>query len=82
MKRWEGDEPRHCIDGGTCHHDCGNQPCWREANAAPLSSAGSNWDEVRQRTGAGEHAEHDGAAAAVALAFVLVLLSILAQVAK
>jgi hypothetical protein len=39
-------ENAHCIDGGTCHHGCGEKgTCFREANCVPLSGSklDDNW---------------------------------------
>lgn len=35
-----------CPDGGTCHHDCGDD-CYRVENAAPLSGVfpGDRWPD-------------------------------------
>jgi hypothetical protein len=33
-------EAGHCIDGGTCHHECGSKgECWRQDGCVPLTGS-------------------------------------------
>lgn len=55
-----------CPDGGACHHECDGGPCWRVANAGPLSGVYPDDQWPSQLDGSATAEPEDEAAAYIA----------------